>query len=115
MSDDDIQDIDPLIPQEIDKLFKGKKDKQWKQVQTNVHIVTILQSTTDGKYTVAFVEYEKKREILVFRCSGEELRKNPLIEVDFTVSNHITPIAKFPPVEAGWEDACNYVKFIKRQ
>ena len=112
---DDIPNIDPLIPKEIDKLLKGKKSKHWKQVNPNVHTVTVLQSTSDGKYTVAFVEYEKKREILVFKCSGEALRGNPMIEVDFNFSNHITPIAKFPPVEAGWEDACNYVKFIRRQ
>lgn len=111
---DDIPNIDPQIPIEIDKLLKGKESEHWEQVRSNVQTLRILQSISNGKYTVALVEYEKKLEILVFECSNEDLRNNPFIEVDFTFSNHMMPIAKFPPVSTGWEDACNYVKFISR-
>lgn len=111
---DDIPNIDPAIPQIIDKLMKPSQ-KVWKEVKPNVHKLTVRQLTSDGKYTVAFVEYENKREILVFRCTPDELQHNPLVEVDFTFTEHLSPIAKFPPIEAGWEDAVNYVKYIRRQ
>lgn len=113
MSDEN-EKIDPAIPHIISKLMKPSP-KVWKEVKPNVQKLTVHQLTSDGKYTVALVEYEDKKEILVFRCTPEQLKENPFIEVDFTFTEHLSPIAKFPPIEAGWEDAVNYVKFIRRQ
>lgn len=118
MSDNEerLEPISPGIEEEIDNLFRGNSTKTWKPAPVaNVKSIAIKQMSTDGIYTIILAEYDDLQEVMIFHCTQQRLENDFFIDTDFGLNNFLSPVAKFPPTQEGWDLAVGFIKFIRGQ
>ena len=72
-----------------------------------------------GEYTVIKINYpdcknHEGNKVLLFKATMKQLERQKRIDPHFSNSSkYISPIARFQPTKEGWNDAVNFIKYLK--